>query len=286
MKKRTRFFGFVLVLSSLMGIYPAASGQTVITPTPSPTQTGISESTVLLGKTLTVSQVNGPTATGNGIQSTTDVQFLGAAKPLLQAVLATSGAAPNSLAALASDTTQTYYVDGIRVWSGQISENKGVVNYTGSVPLTQITIPALMYPVGPLILELNAGISFEAQLAANLTPELSVPLQDTSITGSLQTSATASGFVDGDVRVVIFRGGLKGSVTLIDGAATVNALMFFNGQAPQLSYSGKVSALAGNVSAFVDTNLLFGSWKTIWSQNLYSWAGKCWAFGADTCATH
>ena len=78
---------------------------------------------------------------------------------------------------------------------------------------------------------------------------------------------------------------MGGRINLIEGETGVSALFFLNGSKAQLSGFGQVQMLNGDIYAFVDTKVLFGSWKRILTKDLFKWNGKCFAFGGDACVT-
>ncbi len=259
-------------------------------------QTVLEQKSKLLGRELSVRQEYGSVPSGKGVQTVTQVQFIGTPKPLLDARVeyvppVITSAAPaatpqDPLSSLITNTKHDFYVSGIRIWSDEMGYKDGSLFYSGGVAPTSIPIPVLTYPIGPLVLELDAGVEFEAQLLAKLTPSISFPFTDSSLAASLSAEAAASGFVEGSARILVIRAGIGGAINIVQGDASVGAVIFFKKQAPELTYGGKVSVLSGKIYAFVDTNILFGIWTHLWSANLYAWNGKCWAFGAESCAVN
>ena len=181
--------------------------------------------------------------------------------------------------------TTDFYIGGTRVWAGTLSFSKGSFVYSGGVAPTQIPFPIVAYPLGPVLLQVNAGVEFEGNLQATLTPGLSYPLTDSSLTAQVQATLMASGFIEGDASIWILRGGVGGRLNLIKGSTGINAFLFMNGSKPQGTYLGGVTFLSGSVYGFVDINLLFG-WNRILSRNFYSWSGWCFAFDKTTCGTN
>jgi len=226
----------------------------------------------LMGQTLTVSNGSQVTPAQNGVSSLTQLQFLGGMKTLLDAST--------------QYTTQpeaTLYVAGMRVWNGTAKFSKGSYTYTGGIAPLRIAFPVLAYPVGPLILQVVAGVDMQANIQASLTPGVAYPLNDSSLMASLSANAAAAAFVEGSATLLFVRAGVGGSVEVINGLTTVAAQLYYQ-IPPILTYGGKVTLLSGDVYAFVDSKLIFGSWKRWWSKDLFKWNGKCFAFGSDTCA--
>jgi len=270
MNTRTRVFNSGIVFSALFfwltsNLYTFAYAED---------PTHLQVQTKLMGKPLVVQQNADPSVSQQGVQTSTLVQFLGINTQLMNAALE-----------LQSTTlgTTNWYIDGKQIWSGNLALQSGSLVYSGGIAPIQIPFPLFAYPLGPITLEVDAGIDFQGNLAVHLTPGLSIPVQDSSLQGTMQESLTAGGYLEGYAKLLIARAGVGGKVNLIDGSVGVNADIFFNQSPPTLGGLGKVVFLNGNVYAFVDTIKLFGQWNRVLSSNLYSWAGKCYAFGAATC---
>lgn len=238
----------------------------------------------ILGKEFSVKEQLGSLASGNGVSAVTQVKFFGKSIPLL-----------NSKVEFIADeqkiesTSNDLYVNGIKVWTGSGTFENGTVSYTGGVAPTQINIPVFSYTVGPLVLEVNAGVEFEAAMDARLSsplliPDLStLPTAETLVDTSLDTHAIASGYVEGLARVLIIQVGLGGDVNIIDGNAMVAAsIPFLDPIASTLSYDGKLQVLNGKLYGFIDYRKA-GGWKRWKEFNLYSWKGLCWAMGEQSC---
>ena len=253
----------------------------------------LQENKTLMGKALSVTQQYGTVPSGNGVNSGTNVKFLGKSIQLLNSIVdftpansSTSTPPIDPLAALIGNTHHDFYVGGIKIYSETLTATNGSVVYTGTVPPGQLAVPVFAYVVGPLVLEVDAGLSYEAGIVGKLTPTLSIPLTDSSVSASIDTSAAAAGFVEGLARFLIVQAGIGGSVNILQGDANVAAQVFFQGSAPKLTYGGKLSVLSGKIFGFVDYKRLFGDWKRIYTYNFYQWPGKCWAMGATTCGNN
>ena len=251
------------------------------------------ENQSLLGQALSVIQQYGTPPSGNGVNSSTSIKIAGKSYPLLSTIVQYSPAnnsssmPPNDpLAALLGNTNHDFYLNGIKVYSDSTTLSNGSVVYTGAVPPGQLAIPVFSYIVGPLVLAVDVGVSYEAAITGKLTPLLGGTLQDSSVSASINASAAAAGFVEGLARALIIQAGIGGSVNILEGQASVAARTFFQGSAPQLTYGGKLSVLSGKIYAFVDYKRLFGDWQRLESFNLYQWPGKCWAMGASACANN
>ncbi len=295
----------------------AMADQTTQQTTDQTTDQVIQQSNRLMGQELSVRHQSGllpESTTSSGVTSQSQATFLGHTQNLMQANLSVGVAATPS-ATPAGGTAQTLsadqvqltidpttavndlYIAGKRVWNGTFTQEAGSFVYRGGIAPTQIPFPLVLYPVGPLILEVDAGVSFSVNLVAKLTPGpgvLSASSTASSSTAasdlapvsvvaiSLDAAATGSAYIEGFAQVLVVRGGIGGQITVIDGSANV-AADFFQNQAPKVQYVGKLTLLSGHVYAFVDSNLLFGKWKRWWSHDFFKWSGKCYAFGGQVC---
>ncbi len=261
----------------------------------------ISQSTTLFGKPLKMEQSANTLPSNQGASITTFSQFLGKGTNIFEAsveAVPAPTAAPNPDAPIGSTDPSAspspapgieiaktdLYIGGTRVWAGTLSYNKGSLIYTGGVAPTQIPFPIFSYPLGPLLLQVNAGIEFEGGIEASLTPGLSYPLQDSSLTAKVEAELMASGFIEGDASLWIVRGGVGGRLNLIKGSTGINAFLFMNGSKPQGTYLGGVTFLSGSIYGFVDVRLF--KWNRIINKNFYSWSGWCFAFDKTTCGTN
>lgn len=240
----------------------------------------------ILGKEFSVTEKLDSVSSGNGVSALTQIKFLGKAIQLINSKMeytASDGVIQNK--------TNELYVNGIKVWTGGGSLQDGTAEYSGSVAPTQINMPVFSYTVGPVVLEVDAGVAFEAAMNAKLyspvlKPDLStLPMEETLVDTSLNTHVVASGYVEGLARVLIVQVGVGGSVNIIDGNAAVAASVpLFDPTHPALSYDGKLQVMNGKIYGFIDYRKI-GGWKRLSNFNLYSWNGLCWAMGEQSCST-
>jgi hypothetical protein len=247
----------------------------------------------VLGKTLSFEEKAQALSSGLGVLSETQSQFLGQTTSLVSAsVEAVPPAAPLPGATPIPGATPAgielgrtdLYIGGTRVWAGDLRFVNGALVYTGGVAPTQIPFPLFMYPLGPVMLELDAGVEFEGALVASLTPGLSYPLQDSSLDAKVEAKLAAAAYIQGYASLYIVRAGVGGRVDIVEGTTGVEAHLLLNGQKPYADYLGKVVLLKGDVYGFVDTNILFGRWTRVLHKSFFSWPGKCFAFGVNSCA--
>ena len=237
--------------------------------------THLQAQTTLFGKPLSVTQNTDASASKLGVQTSTLLQFLGKNVNLMQASVEVSSSAQG---------TTNWYIAGKRVWSGNLALQNGSLVYSGGLAPVQLPLPLFVYPLGPVILEVDTGIDFQGSLDVNLTPTLALPLQDSKLQGTLQETISAGGYLEGYAKLLVVRAGIGGKINLIDGNVGANADLFLNQSPPVLTGLGKVSFLEGSIYGFVDVIKLLGQWRRLLSANLYSWNGKCYAFGAESCA--
>ncbi|HEY8278002.1 MAG TPA: hypothetical protein VIH99_00170, partial [Bdellovibrionota bacterium] len=150
-------------------------------------------------------------------------------------------------------TYTTVYSFGKRVladaWS--ITSN-GTNNVRLGLAPTEIRVPFVVYPVGPLTLNVAGGARFQANLDVTATPQIAVPVQDSTLDVNLMALAQAGAFVEAYAQVVVVRGGIGGEVMLIDGHVDVNGRVAFNGKdKPIMLVNGIVQFFNGSFYAFV-----------------------------------
>ena len=291
MKSLNGFFSLLGSIHMLMGVNALAQDQNLSPITDE--SISVEQHAKLLGHDLGVSQQSAGLATQHGINTATLIHFLGNSKNLMDASLeaippatTADSLAPSPSPAADQGTVlanTNWYIAGTRVWTGHLNYQKGALVYTGGISPTQIPFPLVVYPLGPLTLQVDAGVDFQGALNASMSPGWAYPLNDTVLKGSLTSNLTAGGYLEGYAKLLVVRGGVGGKINLIDGSTGINAMILFNGRKPILSGKGKVQLLNGDIYAFVDTNVFLGKWKRILNKDLYKWNGKCFAFGSDTC---
>jgi hypothetical protein len=242
----------------------------------------------LLGKPMRVEQHAQTVNSGFGVMTSTQTELLGHSGTLVEASVEAIPAAPMASATpsgLVLGTTDLY-IGGTRIWTGALRYQKGSLTYSGGVAPTQIPFPIFAYPLGPVMLRVDAGIEFEGEIDASLTPGLSYPLADSTLDATLSANLGASGFVEGYAGLWIVRAGVGGRVDLIEGTTGVTGHIYMNGITPPSGHGiGMVRLLSGDVYGFVDTKFFFGRWNRVLHKDFFKWGGYCYSFGAKTCAT-
>jgi hypothetical protein len=175
------------------------------------------------------------------------------------------------------------YVHGIKIGGGVLRFAQGALQYSGGVPPTQIPFPIVTYPLGPVLLKVDAGIEFEGKFEAALTPGISIPISDSSVQAKLSGDLAASGFIEGYGSVFVARAGIEGRVSLIEGESGVETLLSFNHLKPESRAFGRVRFLRGTIEGFLDIRMALLHWRRVLSKKFFSWPGNCFAFGSASC---
>jgi hypothetical protein len=244
-----------------------------------------------LGKPLGASVSGGnPTATQT-VEANADVTILGKSLNALNARVES----PAALSAPATDSPDqidiggtsytTVYSFGKAILDDSWFISSGGYNNVklGLAP-TEVRVPFVIYPVGPLTLNVAGGARFQANLDATLVPEVALPIQDSTLGVQLSAKAEAAGFVEAYAAILIIRGGVGGQVDLINGHLDVNGRVAFNGNKPVVIVNGIVQFFSGRFYAFLD---IFGflklGWKRLIDKDLYAWTGICYSMGYLQC---
>jgi hypothetical protein len=246
------------------------------------------KTSTLLGKPLQVIEEASTVSSGLGITSATQAALLGHLSTLVESSVEAIPTDPATTATPAPGTQlgrTDLYIHGTRIWTGALTYDKGSFVYSGGVAPTQIPFPVFAYPLGPIMLRVDAGIEFEGQVDATLTPGLSYPMADSTLDATLKANLAASGFVEGYASLWLVRGGVGGRVDVIEGTTGVTGHLYLNLLTqPTGQGFGQVHLLSGDVYGFVDTKFFFGKWNRILEKDFFKWDGLCYSFGAATCA--
>lgn len=175
------------------------------------------------------------------------------------------------------------YSFGKRVFSNAASVEGGIMKFRAGISPTEVRIPVFTYPVGPLLLKIDGGARFEANVTIQNSSEIAFPLEFANFAVDLQAVAAAAGFVEGYAKLLIVRAGVGGQLNLIDAHASVNA-RFTPATKPLVLVSAMVQFLTGRLYAFADVFWLSQmGWKRLWNYDLYNWNGYCFATDALAC---
>jgi hypothetical protein len=233
----------------------------------------------LLGSTIGASvQASAPTGTQQ-LTSTTSLTVLGNTLPALQTVTGATNT-------INGTTYAEYYSFGKRVFSQNFYfQDNGIFEASAGLSPVEVDVPIVTYPVGPLVLSIDAGVTFQAAVSEQMMPTIMAnDLADSTLEVKLSGDAIGTAFVEGDVTLVALRGGVGGEVNLVDGQVNLDGMFFFNGADPTVQYGALLSFLNGGIYAFaaVFDPLTFG-WADFWQDTLFSFKGYCYAAGALSC---
>ncbi len=168
------------------------------------------------------------------------------------------------------------YVGTIQVITSTGKFENGGYSAKVEIPPVTARIPALVLPVGPLTVKVDAGFALEASLAASLYPEYAVPIQDSAIRAELSPHAKALGFLEGYVSLLVIRGGVGGEVNVLDTDSHMGARIGFNGTPPLYYSYGYIDFLSGKIYGFADRfDVWKWRWSRFWKPTLYQWSGTC-----------
>ena len=252
--------------TTLALIFTALTVQAAVPATPPVNDsTHVQVNSKLLGKAISVSQNTDPTAGQLGVQSQTLFQFLGKTKTLsLFNVLGNT-----------SIPTANWYINGTRVLGGNFAEQNGVLSYNANLAPIQIEFPVFSYPLGPIVLEVVSGVSFQGGINSQLQPILSTA---PGLVGDMSLDLSANAFVEADGRFLFYKAGIGGQITAFDGKTgthlDVTLSEILAASNTSLSGYGAVSFLGGDIYGFIDST----------KKNFYQWSGKCYSFdGATPC---
>lgn len=182
---------------------------------------------------------------------------------------------PNTI----NGTTYTeVYSFGKRVFSGASysTTNNGQIS-VGLAP-TQVRVPFVAYPIGPVMLEVDGGARFQANLTMNNMTNISIPIQYSEPGLQLSAKAGAAGFVEGYAKLFVVRGGVGGQLDLVDAQLDVNTKYNLEENKVSVTVAGIAQFLKGRIYAFADILGIFSwGWKRLIDHDLYNWNGYCYA---------
>jgi hypothetical protein len=233
-------------------------------------------STEVLGKEMSGEFAAGVPADTKVVKTKAKITVLGIALNALMASMAPANT-------IGGKTYTEVYSFGKAVFKDSTSMEGGMLKFRAGIAPTEVRIPVYAYPVGPLLLQIDGGARFEANVTIQGTPEISFPIEFANFSVDLQAVAAAAGFIEGYAKLFIVRAGVGGQVDLIDAHASVNA-RFTPATKPLVLISAMVQFLNGRLYAFADVFWLSQmGWKRLWNYDLFAWNGYCFATDNQTC---
>jgi hypothetical protein len=216
------------------------------------------------------------------LKSTASLQILGGVLEALEANVQI----PKDPANSGTPGAIEYYSFGKRIFSDNAYfQATGITEAKAGIVPVEVRVPIARFPVGPLSLNIDGGVRFQAEVTGALRPTIWLdPIENSILNAALKGQATGAGFIQGYASLLILRGGVGGDVNLIDGQLDLNSNFYFNGTKPNATLSTLFRFLFGRFYAFADHFSIWGwKWKRFWDATLFSWKGKCVSHGALQC---
>jgi hypothetical protein len=184
---------------------------------------------------------------------------------------------------------ETTYVEYFSFGSRIFHENyyythEGITSMKAGIIPTEVRVPIVKYPVGPVVVSIDGGARFEADIEAKLSPTIMIPSELSTLEAHLIARANAAGFIEGSAKVLFLRAGVGGELSLIDAKANVESLFFFNGRHSVTSLGAYASFLRGKIFSFFDFfNLFQFGWSRGYENDFYKSKGTCVSKGNLQC---
>lgn len=233
--------------------------------------------TEVLGKEMSGSFSAGTPANTKVVQTKAKLTVLGVAMQALSAAISP----PNTIG---GKTYTSVYSFGKRIFNHSTTmEHEGLLKFRVGIAPTELRIPVFVHPVGPLLVQIDGGARFEANLQIQNSTEIAFPLEFANFGADLQAVAAAAGFIEGYAKLLILRAGVGGQLDLIDARGHVNA-RFTPGEKPLIMISAMVEFLKGRLYAFADIFWISQTgWKRLWNYDLFNWYGYCYSTSNLRC---
>ncbi|MGE3261329.1 MAG: hypothetical protein AB7K68_06090 [Bacteriovoracia bacterium] len=235
------------------------------------------QGTEVLGKEMSGTFTAGVPTDSQTVKTKAKITVLGIAMEALMASMQPANT-------IGGKTYTEFYSFGKRIFSNSTTiEKSGLLKFRAGISPTEVRIPVYAYPVGPLLLQIDGGARFEANIIVQNSTEIAFPLQFANFAVDMQAVAAAAGFIEGYAKLFIVRAGVGGQLDLIDAHASVNA-RFTPSTKPLVLISAMVEFLKGRLYAFADVFWLSQmGWKRLWNYDLYNWNGYCFATDVNAC---
>lgn len=174
------------------------------------------------------------------------------------------------------------YVRGLQFSSIEVPLNLPGLHRQLTLAPIDVHAAILRYPIGPLVIGVDAGFTLGGELKFDIVPTVASPLENSSIRVDVEADAQSSAYAEGAATLLIFKGGLRGEVILVDAAVAFHYMRRFDGSAETQNLDGQIRLLSGAIFAFFDVAKLFGmQWTHLWTQDLLRWDGACFEFRED-----
>lgn len=236
---------------------------------------------VYVGHTLSItSDDTDDDISESGVDSSTNVTLFGEDVELLKNSVEYTVSEDDGLS-----FDNNFYVNGVKVLAESFVDDGGSYTYSLEIPNTNLSVEAFAYSLGIFTISVESGLTCDGDMTASVSSDLleddEIVLTDESnlVSASVDVDVEASAYIEGVAKILFIKGGVGGSVDLIDGNANASiAVTPANIEEPDSSFGGSVDLLNGNLYAYIGA----GSSKW-WTKDLYESDGSCFSFGDSSC---
>lgn len=236
------------------------------------------KSVKVLGRDLGGSFTTGTAPDTQQMQTTASVSVLGKNLLPLQAFV-------NPPMNIGDTTYVEYYSFGSRVFhETYYYSHDGIMSMRAGIIPTEVRVPLVKYPVGPLVVGIDGGARFQANIEVALHPTIMFPAHMSTLEATLTANASAAGFIEGSAKLFFMRTGVGGELSLIDAQANVDSLFFFNGSGPVTKLGAIARFIQGKIFSFFDIfNVFQLGWSRVSESDFYRNKGFCVSQGSLQC---
>lgn len=175
------------------------------------------------------------------------------------------------------------YSFGKRVFSNSHYFYTDGAQFSVGLAPTQVRVPVIAYPIGPVTVHVDGGARFQANLSAKNMTNISFPIKYSEPGIQLSANATAAGFIEGYASAIFIRGGVGGQLDLVDARVDINSRFSLEGKDTVITAAAVVHFLKGRLYAFLDLGLFGWGLKRLIDHDLYTWYGYCFSAGSGQC---
>jgi hypothetical protein len=237
-----------------------------------------SKSVKVLGRNMGGAFVSGTSSDTQQIQATATTTVLGKNLQPLQAFV-------NPPMNIGDTTYVEYYSFGARVFhESYYYSHDGILSMKAGIIPTEVRVPVFKYPVGPLVISIDGGARFQANVETKLSPTIMFPASMSTLEAKLAANASAAGFIEGSAKLLFMRAGVGGELSLVNAKADVDSLIFFDGRHPVTELGAFAAFLRGKIFSFFDLFSIFQfGWSRFSENDFYRNKGYCVSKGNLQC---
>ncbi|MBY0470475.1 hypothetical protein K2X30_04845 [bacterium] len=252
---------------------PAPTAAPAPAPSPSaavdPNAPSLRKETQAMSKTLAFQYGAAASSTDVGVDTSMKGTVMGKEKSLVQV----EAEAPTETTPGVSEI----YIGGLQLVSAQIPLRDLAYKKEFKLPTMDIQAVLLTYPVGPLVLQLDAGFSLSGGLVVSVLPIAAIPVEESSVQVEIVGEVQSMAYIEGSVTLLFLKGGVGGEVTVADGSLNLVTQVYLNGKRPYYHLSGHLEMFSGEIYASAKIFGLFGfKWREFWHHTFYKWNGLCY----------